>query len=144
MIFRCLIVPFVAVALHAGQVSAQDKLPPGQTERDACMKEFVPLRTEAEERGKLIKDASARHAPASEACELIGSFGQAEIKMIQYVEAYAAKCGIPPQIAEQLKTGHKNTEGMQKKVCEMAQLSPHGEPAGPIGDFDDIGSLRLR
>ena len=85
------------------------------------MKGFVPLREEAEKRGKLIKAASERHAAPDEACKLIGNFGQAEIKMIKYVETYSAKCGIPPQIAEQLKNGHKNTETMQKKVCAVAQ-----------------------
>ena len=95
------------------------------------MKGFVPLREEAEKRGKLIKAAGERHAPPDEACKLIGSFGQAEIKMIKYVESHAAKCGIPPQIAEQLKTGHKNTETMQKKVCQVAQQQQQRGPAGP-------------
>ena len=80
---------------------------------DACMKGFVPLREEAEKRGKLIKAASDRKAPPDEACKLIGNFGQAEMKMIKYVETNSAKCGIPPQIADQLKNGHKNTEKMQ-------------------------------
>ena len=75
------------------------------------------MREDAEKRGKLIKAASDRHASAAEACKLIGNYGQAEVKMISYIESHAAKCGIPPQIAEQLKTGHKNTEGMQQKVC---------------------------
>jgi hypothetical protein len=97
---------------------------------DECMKAFVPLRDEAEKRGKLIKAASDRHAPPEEACKLIGNFGQAELKMIQYVQGHAAKCGIPAQIAEQLKTGHKNTEIMQKKVCQVAQQQQKG-PAGP-------------
>ena len=94
------------------------------------MRGFVPLREEAEKRGKLIKAASDRRAPPDEACKLIGNFGQAEIKMIKYVEAHAAKCGIPPQISEQLKNGHKNTETMQKKVCAVAQQQQKG-PAGP-------------
>jgi hypothetical protein len=98
---------------------------------EACMKEFVPLREEAEKRGKMIKAASERRAPPDEACKLIGSFGQAEIKMIKYVETNAAKCGIPSQVAEQLKTGHKNTENMQKKVCAVAQQSQQRGPAGP-------------
>ena len=56
-----------------------------------------------------------------EACKLIRNSRQAELKMIQYVESHAAKCGIPPQVANQLKAGHKNTEKMQKKVCTVAQ-----------------------
>jgi hypothetical protein len=98
---------------------------------DACMKGFVPLRAEAEKRGKLIKAASDRKASPDEACKLIGNFGQAEIKMIKYVETNAAKCGIPPQIAEQLKNGHKNTEKMQKQVCGIAEQARARGPAGP-------------
>ena len=41
------------------------------------------------------------------------------------------KCGIPPQVAEQLKNGHKNTETMQKKVCGVAQQAAAARPAGP-------------
>jgi hypothetical protein len=93
---------------------------------EACMRGFMPLREEAEKRGKLIKAASERHAPPDEACKLIENFGQAEIKMMKYVEANATKCGIPPQVHAQLEKGHSNTEVMQKKVCTMAQQRPAG------------------
>ena len=96
---------------------------------DTCMKEFMPLREEAEKRGKLIKAASDRHAAPDEACKLIKNFGQSEIKMIKFIESHATKCGIPAQVADQLKNGHKNTETMQTKVCAVAQ-QPRG-PAGP-------------
>jgi hypothetical protein len=95
------------------------------------MKGFMPLREEAEKRGKLIKAASDRKAPPDEACKLITSFGQAEIKMIKYVETNASKCGIPQQISDQLKAGHKNTETMQQKVCGVAQQMQQRGPAGP-------------
>ena len=98
---------------------------------DVCMKGFVPLREEAERRGKLIKAASDRKAPPDEACKLIGNFGQAELKMIKYVETNSAKCGIPAQIADQLKNGHKNTEKMQKQVCGMAAQVQARGAAGP-------------
>jgi hypothetical protein len=105
--------------------------PQGGGAGDQCMKQFMPLREEAEKRGKLIKAASDRHAQPDEACKLITSFGQAETNMIRYVEKHSADCGIPPQIAEQLKAGHKNTEGLQAKVCAVAkQVQQHG-PAGP-------------
>jgi hypothetical protein len=98
---------------------------------DACMKGFVPLREEAERRGKMIKAASDRKAPPDEACKLIKNFGQAELKMISYVQTNSAKCGIPPQIADQLKNGHKNTEKMQNQVCAVAQQAQARGPAGP-------------
>jgi hypothetical protein len=81
----------------------------------------------------MIKAASDRHASPVEACKLIGNFSQAEVKMINYVKANAAKCGIPAQIGEQLSAGHKNTEAMQKKVCDVAQQmqTQQARPAGP-------------
>ena len=94
------------------------------------MKNFVPLREEAEKRGKLIKAASERHAQPDEACKLLENYSKAELKMIEYVKLNSAKCGIPPQISEQMKKGHAGTEQMMKKVCGMAQAQQRG-PAGP-------------
>ncbi|GLH80980.1 hypothetical protein SSBR45G_58890 [Bradyrhizobium sp. SSBR45G] len=107
---------------------------------DSCMKDFVPLREEAERRGKLIQEASKKKATPVEACKLFRNFSQAEIKMIKYVEANSARCGIPGQIAEQLKTNHKGTEGIQQKVCNVAeQMQKGGSPAQP-GLSDVLGT----
>jgi hypothetical protein len=119
----------------AAPVTGGGFMPAPPTQRggpsDECMKGFFPLREEAERRGKLIKAASDRKASPDEACKLIGNFSQIELKMLKYVETNAAKCGIPPQIAEQLKGGHKNTENMQQKVCAVAQQMQQRGPAGP-------------
>jgi hypothetical protein len=124
--------PVTGAAPITGSAFERGPAPPSQAgASDECMKGFVPLREEAEKRGKLIKAAGERHAPPDEACKLIGNFGQSEIKMIKYVESHAAKCGIPSQIADQLKNGHKNTESMQKKVCAVAQQAQQKGPAGP-------------
>jgi hypothetical protein len=124
--------PAQGAAPITGSAFERGPAPPTQAgPSDDCMKGFVPLREDAEKRGKQIKAASDRHAPAEEACKLIGNFGQAEMKMIKYVESHAAKCGIPPQVADQLKNGHKNTENMQKKVCAVAQQQQQKGPAGP-------------
>jgi hypothetical protein len=104
---------------------------PGGATADACMKGFIPLREEAEKKGKLIKVASDRHAPPDEACKIIGNYSAAEVKMIKYVESNATKCGIPGSVAEQLKAGHKNTEGLEKKVCGIAEQVKTRGPAGP-------------
>src|SRR3954453_14820532 len=113
--------PVNGVAPVTGSAFERPPAAPSGAGADDCMKAFTPLREEAEKRGKLIKVASDKHAPPQEACKLIGNYGQAELKMIKYVEANAKKCGIPPQIADQLKAGHKNTDTMQKKVCDMAE-----------------------
>ena len=106
------------------------------------------MRKEAEERGRLIKAASDRKAPPDEACKLIASFGQSEIRMIKYLEANSAQCGTSPAITDRLRIGHRNTEKMQKQVCAIAQQGPstglgpsepvglrRRAPAGPVGDF---------
>lgn len=101
--------------------------PPGAED---CQKGFLPLRQDAEAKANAIKAASKRKAPPQEACKLIGNFSQAEVKMIRFVEANAKKCGIPPQVGEQMKKGHVNTEQLQQKVCAVAAQAQQG-PAGP-------------
>jgi hypothetical protein len=103
----------------------------GAGPNDTCMKGFMPLRDEAEKRGKLIKAASERHAQPEEACKLIENYSQAELKMMKYVSQNAAKCGIPPQIPEQMKKTHEGTQATLKKVCGMAQAQQQRAPAGP-------------
>ena len=124
--------PSGGAAPITGSAFERGPAPPtqGAGAQQDCMKEFMPLREEAEKRGKMIKVASERKASPEEACKLIGNFGQAEINMIKYVSTHAAKCGIPPQILDQLKKSHGGTETMQKKVCTVAQQRQQG-PAGP-------------
>jgi hypothetical protein len=110
---------------------------------DACMKGFIPLREEAEKRGKLIKAASDRKAGPDEACKLIGNFSHAEVKMIKYIEANATKCGIPPQVSDQMKQGHKNTEAMQQKVCGMAQQMAQQKAAAAPSLSDVLGTTTM-
>jgi len=114
--------------------------PPQAGPADACMKNFTPLREEAEKRGKLIKAASDRHASPEEACKLISNFGEAEVKMIKYVESHAASCGIPAQVAEQLKSGHKGTEALRAKVCNVAQQMQQQQKSAAPSLSDVLGS----
>ena len=136
--------PSNGAAPIAGGALSSPPPPPGPAAggpEEACMKNFVPLREETEKRGKAIKAASDRHAGPDEACKLIGNYSQAEVKMIKYVEGNAAKCGIPPQIGDQLKAGHKNTEALQLKVCNVAKQAA-AQPRGPAGPSlsDVLGS----
>ncbi|WP_420133345.1 hypothetical protein [Rhodopseudomonas sp.] len=102
-----------------------------QAAGEECMNEFVKLRQEAEKRGAAIQAAGKRKAPASEACKLITAFAASETKMISYVVTNSKRCGIPGEIADQLKKGHQNTSGMQKKVCDIAAQQQQRGPAGP-------------
>ena len=120
---------------QAPMASSPFAAPPtqGGGPNDDCMKNFLPLRQEAEKRGHLLKVAGERKATAEEACKLINNFIQAEVKMIKYVEVNSARCGIPPQIHDQLKKGHEGSEGMRSRICGAAaqmKNAPQG-PAGP-------------
>ena len=120
-------------AAPLGGAGAFSAAPPTQAgPGEDCMKAFVPLREEAEKRGKLIKAASDRHAAPDEACKLFRNYSQAELKMLKYVEANSAKCGIPAQVADQIKASHKNTEATTTKVCTVAQQM-QSQPRGPAG-----------
>lgn len=107
------------------------------------MKAFMPLREETEKRGKLIKAASDRKAPPDEACKLINNFAAAEMKMIKYVETNSAKCGIPPQIGDQLKSGHKNTEKMLTQVCNVAKQQAQAQKAAAPSLSEALGSATV-
>ena len=89
------------------------------------------MRQEAEKRGAALRAASEKHAAPDVACKLIGNFMQAETKMLKYVEVNSARCGIPPQISDTLKKGHKNSEAMQEKICSAANNMKNQAPAGP-------------
>ncbi len=101
-----------------------------------CTKGFIPLREDAEKKGKLIKAAGDRHAAPEETCMLIASYAAAEIKMMNYVEANT-QCGIPAQVADQLKAAHKTTEALRMRVCAAAEQALHRGPRLPVGDFPD-------
>ena len=95
------------------------------------MKNFMPLRAEAEKRGKMLKEASEKRQGPEVACKIIGEFIQAETKMMKYIDANAARCGIPPQIGESLKKGHQGSEAMRAKICAAAQQAKNAPPPGP-------------
>jgi hypothetical protein len=120
----------------AGGPGSLSAAPPSQqggspAQAQACQNGFIPLREDAEKKGKMIKAASDRHAPPDEACKIIGNYSAAEVKMIKYVETNSAKCGIPSSVADQLKAGHKSTEALVKKVCTVAEQIKTRGPAGP-------------
>ena len=105
------------------------------------MKKFIPLRQETEKRGKLLQAAGQKKQKTpEEICKLLTSYGDAETKMMKYVESNAAKCGIPPQIGDQLKASHKNTEAMQQRVCGVAQQAAQQKAAATPKLSDVLGS----
>jgi hypothetical protein len=99
-----------------------------------CMAEFTKLREEVEKKGMTAKVAGQKHASREEMCKLITVYAASEAKWVKFTEAGVGTCGIPVQIATQLKQVHVTTEQTKEKICTVG---PAGPAAGPLtGDFD--------
>jgi hypothetical protein len=103
-----------------------------------CMAEFTKLRAEVEKRGLAAKAAGQRHAAREEMCKLITSYAAAEAKWVKFTEAGVQTCGVPPQIANQLKQVHTNTEQTREKVCTAGPA-----PGGPPSLHDALETTRM-
>jgi hypothetical protein len=88
-----------------------------------CMAEFTKLREDVEKKGQAAKAAGQKHASREEMCKLITSYAASEAKWVKFTETGVGSCGIPPQVANQLKQVHANTEQTREKICT----------AGPAG-----------
>jgi hypothetical protein len=82
-----------------------------------CMNEFGRLRTETEKRGDVARQAGERKVAREEMCKHITNLFAAESKWYKYAVDHRAKCGIPPQIIQQLKVGHNQLATVRKNVC---------------------------
>ena len=120
-------VPLLTAVLAWGAIA-----PSAQAQQMPCMNEIAPLRQAVEKAGAAIKAAADKKAERSEICSRIKTFVAQEAKFIKYIETNAAKCGIPAQVGDQMKAGHKNTEAMATKVCNVAQQMQN-QPRGPAG-----------
>jgi hypothetical protein len=106
-----------------------------------CMADFVKLREEVEKRGKAAKAASERKVGREEMCKYITTFAEAEAKWVNFTEKNTqTSCGIPSQVATQLKQMHANTEQSKQRVC--AAGGPAGMAAGPSLS-DHLGMSRV-
>jgi hypothetical protein len=132
-----------AFCILAGSALAQSAFPaplPGQqvsTSVEACINGFRPLRVDAEDKGRIIKAASERHASPEEACKLIHNYSVAEARMIEYLEANASQCGVQASLVEQVKAGRRNTEVIEARVCTAVEQEQRRRPGLPVGDFPD-------
>ena len=122
LIAACLMPGAIATAAAQFQPVAPQQEPP-------CVQDFMKLRDDAGKKAAAIRTASARKAPAQEACGLFNAFSAAEAKMMKYAEDNAVWCGIPPQVITGIKQQHAKTVEIRAKVCQAAAAPPR--PAGP-------------
>jgi hypothetical protein len=96
-------------------------LSPPQTSVPPCMAEFTKLREEVLKRGEAAQAAGQHKVSREETCKHITAYAVAELKWVKFTEAGVSSCGIPAQVAQQLKQVHANTEQTKEKVCQQPQ-----------------------
>jgi hypothetical protein len=104
-----------------------------------CMAEFVKLREEVEKKGQAAKAAGQKHASREEMCKLITSYAASEAKWVKFTETGVGSCGIPTQIAVQLKQVHTNTEQTKERICTAGAAGPGAPPSLS----DALGTTRV-
>lgn len=117
--------------------------PPGAQQEPPCMKDFMPLRTEAEKRAKAVQAAGGKASP-QQACELLTRFVEAEAKVVAFAEREGAWCGIPTPAIANMKENHGKSQAVRKRVCDVAANGGGGaaKPRGP--SFSDaLGTTRV-
>ena len=131
----------------AAQFMAPGLPPPGysqpqQQQMPPCMKDFVPLRAEAEKRGLAVKAATSQKDKASreEVCALLKRYSEAESRIVKFIKANAVSCGIPPEAGTQMKANHDRTLKTVSQVCAVAAGGP-ARPTGP-GLSEALGTTR--
>ncbi len=82
-----------------------------------CMAEFAKMREEVEKKGMAAKAAGQRKVGREEMCKYITTYATAEAKWVKFTESGVQTCGIPAQVANQLKQVHANTEQTREKIC---------------------------
>lgn len=124
---RAMFVAALTMPYAVGPAMAQFQPQPQQV--PPCVKEFLRLRTDAEQKAKAIKRASDHKATAQVACKLFNTFFAAEAKLTKYAEDNATWCGIPPQIVDNMKKAHVKTNEVRTRICKIAANPPR--PRGP-------------
>ena len=116
------------------------QMPPQQQQLPPCVKEFTPLKAEAEKRGLAVKAATEKKEKASreEICALIKRYSDAEAQLVKFIKDNTAKCGIPGEAAVQMKANHSRTLKSVNAVCSTAGAA---KPAGP-GLSEALGTTR--
>jgi hypothetical protein len=102
-----------------------------------CLAEFAKLRDDVQKRGLAAKAAGQRKVSREEMCKHITAYSTAELKWVKYTETNVKTCGIPAEVAQQLKQVHINTEQTKEKICAPA-------PAAAAPSLSDaLGTWRL-
>jgi hypothetical protein len=105
------------LAFH-DKARADDAATGSGTVADQCRRQSIALKQDWEAKAQPIREASQSKASPETACKLITSFEEAEMKLINFMQANSAKCQIPGDVIEKMKATHLTTEGLKQKACK--------------------------
>src|SRR3981081_143437 len=100
-----------------GQFGAAPQPPPARPQ-------LVTLRDETQKHGQALQAASQKKASAEELCKLFKVFLASETKMVKGLEEQSATCGVPPEVIQQVRSGHSKATQTSKQICEVAAQGP--------------------
>jgi hypothetical protein len=112
-----------------------------------CVRDFMPLRAEAEKRANSLKAVMQKKPTREEACAAFKSFSGAESRVVKYVKANGQSCGIPPEAVKGMAANHARTMQAQKQICDGGGFAGGApKPTGPglseaLGTNRPIGSV---
>jgi hypothetical protein len=106
-----------------------------------CAQDFMALRTAAEAGGKSLQEAGKRKATPAELCPLFRKFGEAEARLVRFLEQNQTWCQVPPEMVKTAKANHARTIQLRTRVCQAA-TAPAPAPLSP--SFGLSGALDAR
>jgi hypothetical protein len=116
--------------------------PPQQQQMPPCIKDFMPLRTEAEKRASALKAVMEKKPTREQACAAFKSFSGAESRVVSYVKKNGEWCGIPAEAVKAMATNHARTMKAQKQICDGGGFAGGApKPTGP-GLSEALGTNR--
>jgi hypothetical protein len=151
MRWRAVLLAVCIVPIYVGAANAQfQPVQPAQPQQEPppCVQEFLKLREVAEKKAAAIKMASEHKASAREVCPLFGALLAAQTKMLNYANDKGVWCGIPPNVAGQIKQGVAKISEIRTRVCQAASAPAAQAPSlsdalsSPIPDSNNIKTGR--
>jgi len=94
-----------------------------------CFKDFAKLSEDAAKKRGAIEQAGKKKVGPAVACRLFNDYAASEAKLIKFVSANTASCGMPKSLLEDLNKSHAQTTQIRTRVCEVAAAPP--KPRGP-------------
>lgn len=100
-----------------------------QQQEPPCFKDFTKLSQDTAKKRGAIEQAGKKKVGPAIACRLFNDYAASEAKLIKFVSANTASCGMPKSLLEDLNKSHAQTTQIRTRVCEVAAAPP--KPAGP-------------